>query len=192
MPRNSFKSLASLCALCVLCGAFLPACVSRSILITSDPPGAAVWLNDVPLGPTPVESEFKFYGTYDVRIRLDGYEPLVTSRDAVAPLYEYPGFDLVAAPFPIHKRIEWHFQLEPLPELTDRPAAEKALIERARAASKTVPPGLPPVPAADKFQRPAEPAPPEPRRSEPAGTPATTAPSPTAPSTTEPAPTTQP
>ena len=183
-PKLAALSLLALTAL------LLQGCVSRSILITSDPPGAAVWLNDVPLGPTPVESEFKFYGTYDVRMRLDGYEPIVTSRDAVAPLYEYPGFDLVAAPFPIHKRIEWHFQLERLPELTDRAAAEKALIERARVASRTVPPGLPPKPADDQFQRPAEPA--EPRRIEPAGTPATTAPSPTGPSTTEPAPTTQP
>jgi hypothetical protein len=116
----------------VLMAASCAGCVSRSIVIDSDPPGAQVWLNDVPLGRTPVESDFKFYGTYDVRLQLEGYEPLITSAEAKAPLYEQPGIDLLAAPFPLRNRVAWNFKLTPLPEVSDRKGTEQAAIERAK------------------------------------------------------------
>ena len=54
----------------------------RVIEITSEPAGAVVWLNDRELGRTPVQTEFLFFGVYDVRLALEGYEPVVTSREA--------------------------------------------------------------------------------------------------------------
>ncbi|MCA9288773.1 MAG: PEGA domain-containing protein [Phycisphaerales bacterium] len=111
----------------------LGGCLERTIRVTSEPPGAMVWLNDVEIGRTPAEARFKFYGTYDVRLEMAGFEPVHEGREAAAPFYEYPGPDLVAAAVParFHNRIEWHYVLEPAQGL-DSPEAEAAILERAR------------------------------------------------------------
>jgi hypothetical protein len=105
----------------------------RVIEVTSEPPGAIVWVNDLEIGRTPCDTDFKFFGTYDVRLALDGYEPLMTSAVAEAPLYELPGIDLVAAALPGKRatKVRWHFVLSPVPESGDKAGAERALIERA-------------------------------------------------------------
>jgi hypothetical protein len=105
----------------------------RIISITSEPAGAIVWLNDYELGRTPVEAEFTFFGTFDVRLAKEGYEPLITSREAEAPLHEFPVIDLVATAIPGTRRtrLEWHFQLAPLAESAGRESAEAALRTRA-------------------------------------------------------------
>lgn len=110
----------------------LPGCLERQISITTDPPGAEVWLNDQLVGRTPLKTGFLFYGVYDVRVRKDGYEPLVTSKKAAQPWYETPPIDLAAAAIPARIRtdLDWHFVLQPSPPV-DRPS-EEALLERAR------------------------------------------------------------
>lgn len=113
--------------------ALLTGCATRTIEITSEPPGALVWLNDVEVGRTPLEADFKHFGDYDVRLKLEGYAPLATHRKCNAPLHEIPPFDLLLAGVPNKTLVQWHFTLDPLPENTDRPAAEKAVIDRARA-----------------------------------------------------------
>lgn len=102
-------------------------CVDRRIFITSDPSGARVYLNDQDVGVTPLEVNFTWYGVYDVRVRKEGYEPLVTTREAKAPLYELPPFDLIALAIPGTKRthIDWNFTLEPAK------TGPAALMERA-------------------------------------------------------------
>ncbi len=120
--------------LLTLAGA-LPGCLSRTMVITSNPPGATVFLNDVEVGRTPVEVEFEWYGVYDVRLRLEGYEPLVTGREARAPLHELPVIDFFTtlAPVRFRHRVEWHFDLTPSQERTlDSEALEAGLLERAR------------------------------------------------------------
>jgi len=106
----------------------LTGCVRRTILITSDPSGALVYLNDREVGRTPVDVDFVHYGTYDVRLVKDGCEPLLTSGDASAPLWDTPGPDLIAELIPaeLHSRIQWHYVLEPAREDRD------ALLDRAR------------------------------------------------------------
>ena len=113
----------------------LPACVDRRITVTSDPPGARVWLNDTEIGRTPVQTGFKFYGVYDVRLELDGYEPIHEAREANAPIYEYPGLDLVTGLIPIdwESRVDWHFELTTRLEQTQSPQElEEGLLSRAR------------------------------------------------------------
>ncbi|MFN0010730.1 MAG: PEGA domain-containing protein [Phycisphaerales bacterium] len=122
----------------VLSLAALGACgrQERTISVTSEPPGAMVWVNDVQLGRTPCESDFTFFGTYDVRLTLDGYEPIATSAEADAPFHEQPGIDLVAAALPGTRRtrIEWHYVLTPAAEAGgDANIAEDALMGRAKA-----------------------------------------------------------
>ena len=112
-------------------------CVRRTIRITSDPTGALVWLNDREVGRTPVEVDFVHYGTYDVRLALEGYEPLSTGGRAKAPLWDAPGLDLVAEAIPGEPRVEvhWHYDLAPLDDDRD------ALLTRARELRETA--GLP-------------------------------------------------
>lgn len=131
-----------------LCALVLPACQQRSLTITSEPEGARVWLNDVDVGRTPVEVDFKWYGIYDVRISKEGYEPLITAREASAPVWEYPVVDLVTAPFPLHDRQTWHFDLVRTPESLNRAAAEQDLVQRAKEMREQTAADAPAPPAA--------------------------------------------
>lgn len=121
MPRRMIWCLLVLCLMST-------GCVRRTISIVTEPPGALVWLNDREVGRTPIEVEFLYYGTYDVRIVKDGYEPLITSGKADAPLWDIVGIDLAAEllPLDLHSRVEWTYQLEPLTY------DESGLIQRAR------------------------------------------------------------
>ena len=104
-------------------------CVRRVIDITSDPPGARVWVNDREAGRTPCSIEFTHYGRYDVRLRREGFEPVVGFGDADAPVWDFVGCDLVSEVLPTNltSRVVWHFTLIP----TDQD--EAALVQRARA-----------------------------------------------------------
>lgn len=89
-------------------------CVERRLLISSEPAGALVYLNDQEVGRTPLEVPFTWYGTYDVRLEREGYRTLQTQRVAERPWWETPGPDLFAEAIP-DKRVEiaWHLELEP-------------------------------------------------------------------------------
>ena len=128
-------------ALLAACGCLATGCVRRTITITTDPPGTIVWLNDREVGRSPVDVDFDYYGTYDVRLEREGYEPQMTSGDAQAPWWDNVGLDLVAEvlPFPIHSRVEWHYTLEPI---DDDP---EALVRRARELRSKVAEPQPPA-----------------------------------------------
>ena len=106
-------------------------CVQRTIVVTSEPAGALVWLNDAEVGRTPVAVPFTFYGVYDVRLEKQGYAALWTTGKAAPPWWEYPGPDLVAEvlPWGVESRVEWHYELPALPEAE---ALGQGLVERAR------------------------------------------------------------
>lgn len=106
-----------------LCG-----CVKRKMFITSNPDGALVWINDREVGRTPSEVEFLYYGEYDLRLEKDGFEPIMTTRWAELPLWEFPVVDLVAEVIAPNREshVRWHFELE---QRNDDPLK---LIERAK------------------------------------------------------------
>lgn len=112
-PFTLHSSL-SCCVLCAVCFV-LPGCADRRISITSEPPGALVHLNDTEVGRTPCEVNFTWFGVYDVRLEKEGFEPLITTAEARAPIHEWPGIDLAMMFIPVTKRtrIEWHFVLQP-------------------------------------------------------------------------------
>ena len=102
-------------------------CVQRRIRVTSRPTGALVYLNDEEVGRTPITVPFTFYGTYDVRLLLDGHQPVWTTREARAPWWEAPGPDLVAEAIPDGRSdIAWHFDLEPSEELDEQGIVQRA------------------------------------------------------------------
>ncbi len=123
------------CLLPLLPLLLLTGCVERRIQVTSSPAGARVWINDQQVGTTPVETRFTFYGNYDVRVELAGYNSINESRTAKAPLYEYPGPDLIATALPhtFKPLIKWHFELTQVEETTDPEHARDNLLTRAES-----------------------------------------------------------
>src|SRR5262245_3283745 len=71
-------------------------CVERRYVIESDPPGALVLVNGTPLGATPVDGHFVYYGNYTFTLIKDGYETLHVDQRIRAPWFEYPGADFVS------------------------------------------------------------------------------------------------
>lgn len=122
----------------IIACAAISGCTSRTIVVTSDPPGALVTLNGVEVGATPVEVGFRYYGQYDLRMRKEGYQPLTAAPWANAPWYEYPPIDFLLLPFPLETRVKWHYQLEPASVEQD---ASDALIERGQQMRRAMTPG---------------------------------------------------
>src|SRR5262245_23206033 len=83
----------------------LAGCVERRFVINSDPPGALVLHNNQPIGSSPGDDHFVFYGYHDFTIIKDGYETLHVHQRVPAPWWEYPPLDFV-----VENLIPWHFQ----------------------------------------------------------------------------------
>lgn len=88
-------------------------CVRREIQVHTDPPGALVYLNNVEIGRSPVTRPFTFYGTYDVVIRMEGYETLKTKKLVLAPWWQWVPIDLAAEALPLTDRQKITFKLSP-------------------------------------------------------------------------------
>jgi len=100
----------------VVSAAFLSGCVERRYVVTTDPPYAVVVRNNQPLGASPADDHFIYYGTYHFTIMKDGYQTLQVDQKIPAPWYEYPPFDFVAenlVPWRIQDVRRFHYVLEP-------------------------------------------------------------------------------
>jgi hypothetical protein len=119
-------------------------CVTRRIMITSDPPGAQVFRDGQPLGPTPVEQPFVYYGKYRYTLVKDGYAPLVVEPELCPPWYEFPGLDLISEnllPFTLRDVQAFHYELTPLVPVSV--ADLKASSDALRARGKSIGPATP-------------------------------------------------
>lgn len=81
----------SLIALTLLSG-----CVERRYVIESDPPGALVLVNGRPIGATPVDGHFLYYGKYNFTLIKDGYETLQVEECFRPPWYQYFPLDFLS------------------------------------------------------------------------------------------------
>lgn len=91
-------------------------CVQRRLTIRSNPPGALVYVDDYPIGTTPVSTDFIYYGTRKVRLSLSGYETLTVLQPLPTPWYQYPGLDFVTenlVPGEIRDERVVEYQLKP-------------------------------------------------------------------------------
>jgi hypothetical protein len=82
-----FVALAAMCA---------AGCVERRYVIESDPPGALVLVNGRPLGTTPADGHFVYYGNYTFTLIKDGYETLHVDQNIRSPWYQIPPIDFVS------------------------------------------------------------------------------------------------
>src|SRR5207244_2164644 len=79
----------------------LTGCVERCMVIIADPyPAAANAIvydeKNQPIGGTPVDKPFVYYGKYRFRIVKDGFETLDVEQRVRAPWYELPGLDFIS------------------------------------------------------------------------------------------------
>ncbi|MDX2117345.1 MAG: PEGA domain-containing protein [Planctomycetota bacterium] len=144
MNNLGTRHAAVLAGACVL--ACVSGCIERRIYITSEPPGATVWVNDVEAGRTPTSVKFTYFGNYDVRLRKGGFEPLITKGSANPPVYEFPGPDLLASAVParIKTDVKWHYVLAPKAEsIGTQSEFESGLMKRASTLRAQIPPAIP-------------------------------------------------
>ncbi|MBI5863688.1 MAG: PEGA domain-containing protein [Planctomycetes bacterium] len=83
----------------------LSGCVERTLKITTNPPGARVFVNDEEVGTSPARVAFTWYGDYDIILRKSGYETLKTHYRVSPPWFQVPGVDFfteVLAPGTLH------------------------------------------------------------------------------------------
>jgi hypothetical protein len=108
--------------LIVTAAAWAGGCVDREMTITTNPPGARVFVSDVEVGTTPVTIPFTWYGDYDIQIRRDGYSTLKTHAMIGMPVYEIPPIDLLSelAPWTYRDLRYLHYELQKAVEPTDQ------------------------------------------------------------------------
>jgi hypothetical protein len=71
-------------------------CVRRRMTIRSNPPGAAVWIDNQQIGTTPVSTSFVYYGTRKIQLVKDGFETMTVYRRIRPPWYQVPPLDFVS------------------------------------------------------------------------------------------------
>lgn len=94
-------------------------CMRRRMTITSDPPGAMVYVDDYEIGQTPVSHDFTYYGTRTFRLEMDGFETVKQQKNINTPWYEIPPLDFVTdnlTPCEIKDLRQFHFTLQPRQE----------------------------------------------------------------------------
>ena len=122
--NRSFLLLVACCLLLSLTG-----CVTRSLTIKSEPPGAKVYVNDQLKGETPMTYDFEWYGWHRVILRKDGYQRLDDRRNLRAPPHLWIPLDLAMELLPLRIRDNrtWSYTLVPEPVLpTPQPPAEQS------------------------------------------------------------------
>lgn len=135
-------------------------CVERRYVITSDPPGALVYRNNVPIGTTPVDDFFVYYGEYEFTLVKPGFETLRAKVKIEAPWYEYPPLDFVSenlVPYKIRDVREggqFQFALQPQQAVRQDDVLRRAIELRGQGKvlgpvnpDGTPAPPPPPVPA---------------------------------------------
>jgi hypothetical protein len=105
---------------CILLALLLTGgCVEQTLEFKTDPPGAAIFLDGQEIGGTPLKHDFKWYATYDVDVRKDGYQTLKTRAKVKAPLYQWIPLDLVCDLLPFEIKDVHHFNYTLVPEQED-------------------------------------------------------------------------
>ncbi|MBI3463178.1 MAG: PEGA domain-containing protein [Planctomycetes bacterium] len=109
-PR--LRSLMAMLAICLAAAG----CVQRRMTIRSNPPGAMVYIDDYPIGITPVSTSFVYYGTRKIRLVKDGFQTLTLMQPVRPPLYQVFPLDFVSenlVPYEIRDERAFEYQLAP-------------------------------------------------------------------------------
>ncbi len=116
--RRSTTRIVRACAVAVSILALAGSgCVERRMIIRTNPPGAAVYVDDNEVaGLTPVAISPIYYGTRKIRLVKDGCETLTLLQSVPAPWYEFPPLDFISetlVPGTIRDVRTFDYQLQP-------------------------------------------------------------------------------
>jgi hypothetical protein len=111
------KTGSAIClAAALLAAGFGSGCVTRRMMVYSDPPGALVLLEGKEIGYTPVAVDFLYYGTREFTLIKDGYETKTVLQKVPPPWYQWPAIEFFADNLAFHTltdRQAFHYTLEP-------------------------------------------------------------------------------
>lgn len=116
-------------------------CVDRRFVVTTNVPGAQVYLDDQPVGASPADGRWDYAGYYKFTAVAPGYEPTVQRIRFRPKWFEYPPLDFFAEvlwPF----RIEdvRHVELELFPARPVNPDSLISEAEQLRSRGQQLPP----------------------------------------------------
>lgn len=140
MPGQFLKRVIVAPIVCVLSGTILCGCVLRTLTINSEPPGAMVYLDDEPIGETPVTTTFTYYGTRKItleKVDTEGrllYERKVVYEKIKPPFYQILPLDFfseIVIPMKLKDEHYFNYQLEPLKPLP-RQERQEMVIQNAK------------------------------------------------------------
>jgi hypothetical protein len=129
----------------LLCCALTPlGCVERRFVVETDPPTALVLRDGHPIGASPADSQFDYYGKYHLTIIKEGFETLQVDQPVPAPWYEFPGLDFVVEnlyPFKIRDVRRFSYRLQPVQPVPSNEVLDHAQELRGRGQGLAPPPG---------------------------------------------------
>jgi hypothetical protein len=133
----------------------LTGCVERRYTVITDPPMAMVLENGRPIGQSPVNRSFDYYGIYKLTLMGDGYQTVSIDQDITAPWYEYPPFDFFVEnllPWWIRDYHVFKYTLQRTVNVPNEQSRDRAMELREKAAPLAVP--LPEGPQPKKLVQP--------------------------------------
>lgn len=135
-----------ICLFMLLASLASTGCMRRRMTIVSSPPGAMVYVDDQPIGVTPVSTSYTYYGTRKFQLVKGGYETITELRTISAPWYEMPPLDLVTENFAGREiRDEREIRFEMTPQQVISPEQLTAQAKELRARSKAGVPAVAPT-----------------------------------------------
>lgn len=131
-------------------------CVTRKYTIDSQPQGALVYRDGKPIGTTPVDDYFVFYGKYRFTLVKDGYETLHVEQKIPAPWYQYAPLDFISenlTPWEIKDVHRFSYALQPQQMPNNNDILQRAgdlrnrgkMLTPLHAEENPVPAGVPPA-----------------------------------------------
>lgn len=115
--RLSWTTCSSLLLLIAVVAVCAPGCVRRRLTVRTAPAGATLYVDDQPIGQTPVSTPFTYYGTRKIQIVKDNYETLTVKQTFNPPWYQYPPIDFITEnlwPWEIRDERVVDFQMIPM------------------------------------------------------------------------------
>jgi hypothetical protein len=119
-------------------------CVERKYTVYTDPPNVLVLVNNVPLGPSPADGTWVYYGKYHFTLMAPGYETLHVEENIAPPWYEWWPLDFFFEtlwPFEIEDVRTFHYQMVqlPIPNTEEVLRRSTAVREQGRAIQPAPP-----------------------------------------------------
>lgn len=140
------KRVFGICVVLTLVSLFQSGCMSRRITVRTQPPGALVEMNGRRLGPSPVSTNFTYYGDNEFKISAPGYETAVVRQPTPAPWYQIPPLDFISdnfLPFRVRDHREFNYTLtprDPLQEMDEQGLRSRGENFRSQSQSGPVQP----------------------------------------------------